>query len=525
MRTTYFNAILSAITLLTSLVGVSHSAEQQLRLAVLDLDVGSELSREDGKTLADFISDGIVNSGRFEVLERKKIKQLLEEVKFSEMLGDPDQRVAKAGKFLDVNRVLSGRVGRFSNVWTLSLTLVDVTTAKILSSQAVTHNGDMNGLLEVARKAAVDLVMKDPMAAEKERKILSEQWQKQIATLKIAISDLAGGEKKELDQIDGCLPSKVASFKADLEAVRAYEGEMNKWFAFLNRHNNLVETAKATAKNAQEAATKYHSDTLAAAAKYLNDTIQFRHLDVDAIPVDGKFTDSADESKDQGSDKSSRRRRSSSITRSEGAGDFVETEGTTEFANEVFENKDVMLNVGNWIIHQRVGDIMPSKDGSLLFVTQVLTKPTGNQIRFRNFVRFPKALDDARVRQSFLMMYSSYARNLWSGEAAARTAQTQLAALEKEAAQALQKWNSQNMGLKTPQNQVSSLATLTAELKDKLTKAGTERTTKETFLNKPQTEQIVAMRAEISAKYAEKKRQLTEQLATLEAKLKESASQ
>jgi len=188
----------------------------RIRLAVLDLVTGAGLDAEDGKTLADFMRNAIVNSGRFEVLERQNIKRVFEEQHFSQAFADTGQSLVQAGKLLDANRVLGGRLARFSTIWTLTLTLVDVNTGKVIGSLAVTHDGEMKGLLESAQRAAMELVSKDPVAAAEERKTRIAQWQKQIAELRAALAGLDGEEKKELDQIQGSLAGILANLRTEL---------------------------------------------------------------------------------------------------------------------------------------------------------------------------------------------------------------------------------------------------------------------------------------------------------------------
>jgi gas vesicle protein len=275
----------------------------------------------------------------------------------------------------------------------------------------------------------------------------------------------------------------------DLNAARAAIG---------NRHTPLVAKAQAEAKSARDTAAKYYTDYLVVAAKYVNDAIQLRHLAIAPVPADGKFANRP-------------------------AG--VST--TTEFSGEIFENMDETVDIGRAQSLARVGELLPSKHGYVSVVTALTTKPYGggNQVQAKVFLRFPSQLEDTRARLGFVKMYWDFSKNLRAHEAAAYNAQTQLAAVENEFRSALSQWDSQNGDkLASLQNQVSPLAMQISELNSKLSTIRAERTAKEAVLNKPPSEQASALRQEISTRFAEKRRPLTEELEALEAKLKAEAA-
>lgn len=124
----------------------------------MELTVGSGMQADDGKTLGSFIRDAIVQTGKIEVLDRQRMKDVLAEQNFSQAMCDNAQGLVKVGKMLDVNRVLGGQVSKFGNVWTVSLHLVDVSTAKLLGSRAVPYEGRMEDLLTVGPMVALQLL-------------------------------------------------------------------------------------------------------------------------------------------------------------------------------------------------------------------------------------------------------------------------------------------------------------------------------------------------------------------------------
>lgn len=130
----------------------------KVRLAVIDLSVGDGLTDEEGKLLTVFIRDAIVNSGKFEVMDRQRVLDVLKEQNFSAAFTDETTRLVKMGKLLDANRIVGGRVGRFGRNWSLVLSLVDVNLGTLISSYAVPDAGSKENLLNSAPRAGLALV-------------------------------------------------------------------------------------------------------------------------------------------------------------------------------------------------------------------------------------------------------------------------------------------------------------------------------------------------------------------------------
>lgn len=158
MRPTIVCRLAAVACLLLAAALCLHATDAKGRLAVLELAVGSGMQPEDGRTLSSFIRDAIVRTEKIEVMDRQRMKDILAEQNFSQAMCDNTQGLVKAGKMLDVNRVLGGQVSKFGSVWTVSLHLVDVSTAKLVASRAVSYEGRMEDLLTVGPMAALQLL-------------------------------------------------------------------------------------------------------------------------------------------------------------------------------------------------------------------------------------------------------------------------------------------------------------------------------------------------------------------------------
>ncbi|MFA5192524.1 MAG: hypothetical protein WC740_17595 [Verrucomicrobiia bacterium] len=366
----------------------------------------------------------------------------------------------------------------------------------------------------------------------------NEKRNAEVAKLKAEATDLGNrlvkceqNEKKELDEVEKSLASKLSSLKGEVEALRTKADELQKTLdnakqkhdplktqtadmtstrvAIEGRYNPLIEKAKGTAASTKADADKFRADSLAIAAKFINDTIDYRRLAIEKVPANGTFPDKTE----SGS-------------------------SPAEFAGEVFENKEEIVDIGRNISLAKAGDLLPNREGFVSVLARLSQESAGGgmdvqskmylmtKLHVKVFSHFPPKLDDARARQGFVQMYWRYAKNLPLHQAAAQRIAAQQAALENEARKTLDSWDSQNSTkLKSLQEQVSTLATLTAESASKLALCKAEVAAKELVLNKPQAEQAAALRQEVSARYAEIKRPLKDQLTQLATRLKETNTQ
>jgi hypothetical protein len=129
----------------------------QPRIAVIPLDAYG-VPRDEARTLTDRLCSTLVASGKFEVLERERVDALLREQAL-ELSGavNKDDFMAKAGKLLEVSKMIGGSVGKVGATYALSLRMVDVATGKVERTLDREHRGKVEGLLAVITEMGKDL--------------------------------------------------------------------------------------------------------------------------------------------------------------------------------------------------------------------------------------------------------------------------------------------------------------------------------------------------------------------------------
>ncbi|OIN95760.1 hypothetical protein AUJ66_08320 [Candidatus Desantisbacteria bacterium CG1_02_38_46] len=106
------------------------AVEEKMTAAVLDFEAGEGVSKGTAMTLSDYLRTQLVNSGKFNLVNRENVESILKEQKF-QMTGFTEKDVAQAGKLLGVNKVFVGSLGKVGSTYLVNLKIVDVQSGRI----------------------------------------------------------------------------------------------------------------------------------------------------------------------------------------------------------------------------------------------------------------------------------------------------------------------------------------------------------------------------------------------------------
>ncbi|HMB00677.1 MAG TPA: CsgG/HfaB family protein [Spirochaetota bacterium] len=122
----YKHAVLLWALLVAAALNIQAGAAEEMRIAVLKLPCGKEVSEGLSKDINELLTTAMINLGLFVVVERSSMKKVLAEqgLQASGLL-DPDSTV-KVGKLLSANKILTGKISRFGSITTISVRVVDV---------------------------------------------------------------------------------------------------------------------------------------------------------------------------------------------------------------------------------------------------------------------------------------------------------------------------------------------------------------------------------------------------------------
>ena len=147
-------------------ITVLFSEDDRQHVAVFDFEAKG-ISRPEAELLTDRFRGEIVNTNAFIVIERSIMDQILEEHNL-QMTGSTETSDAvRAGKLLNVHKVVTGSIGKIGSTHTVNIKLIDVESAQIQRFFNRDHQGEIECLLPILKEIASEVAGKSDDQSEK----------------------------------------------------------------------------------------------------------------------------------------------------------------------------------------------------------------------------------------------------------------------------------------------------------------------------------------------------------------------
>lgn len=142
--------------------GVQSPSSRAPLIAVTSFEAPS-LDPDAQASIVSALSSALLEQGKVRVMEREQMDRILAEQGFSASGAcDTTSCVVEMGRILAVDQLVSGRIGRVGQTYTISARRVDVRTGEVLRSITRNTRGEIDDVLTLlVPKVAEDLV-KDP---------------------------------------------------------------------------------------------------------------------------------------------------------------------------------------------------------------------------------------------------------------------------------------------------------------------------------------------------------------------------
>lgn len=147
----YLTALILSICLVTT---VSAQQQEKLRIAILDFTNTGGLSKQETVTLGNRLRSMLVKTNAFIVLERGQMDDVLGEQGFQQTGCTTTECAVEMGRLLNVQKMISGTIGKLGKTYTIDLSLIDVQTAQIEKSFFRDFKGEIDGLLDLMQVIA-----------------------------------------------------------------------------------------------------------------------------------------------------------------------------------------------------------------------------------------------------------------------------------------------------------------------------------------------------------------------------------
>jgi hypothetical protein len=149
-------------------------------IAVLTIESKGGISKSEAATLSDRLGSMLVNTNAFIVLERGKMNDILSEQGFQQTGCTSTECAVEVGKLLNVQKMVSGSIGKIGQTYTIDLSLIDVKTAQIEQSFIRDYKGEIDGLLREMKSISDQIAMQASGKPLKE----AEADKKYVVTIK-----------------------------------------------------------------------------------------------------------------------------------------------------------------------------------------------------------------------------------------------------------------------------------------------------------------------------------------------------
>ena len=142
--------------LIILLACLSVTAQDKITIAVLSLR-GNGISSSEAIVLTDELRSVLVQTGRYNVLERSNMESILSEQGFQMSGCTSTECAVEAGKLLGVHKMIAGSVGKLGTLYNLSIRIFDVETGRIEKTESKRHEGSIEQLLDLIKQIGYEL--------------------------------------------------------------------------------------------------------------------------------------------------------------------------------------------------------------------------------------------------------------------------------------------------------------------------------------------------------------------------------
>lgn len=161
MKCKYFEAILIFTIAITShpVKATPTDSSRLPMIAVMPL-VGKGVDDAASQVATDALSDELLKTNKFRVLERSQINSILKEQGFSESGAcDGSECAVKMGRLLSIEDIIVGTIGKIGSSYSLSIRIVNVETGEIIGSVRKMQRGEIDQIVsELLPEATYELV-------------------------------------------------------------------------------------------------------------------------------------------------------------------------------------------------------------------------------------------------------------------------------------------------------------------------------------------------------------------------------
>lgn len=138
--------LISYLIILAIFSNVLCLAQTRTVIAVLDFKVSEGMSASSAAALSNIVTNELIRSGKYIVVDRRNVAQLIEEMEIQLSGLTTQESVVEVGKMLNAKKMVSGTIGKLGQKLIITLQLTDVETGRIENSTNKSYIGPTESL-------------------------------------------------------------------------------------------------------------------------------------------------------------------------------------------------------------------------------------------------------------------------------------------------------------------------------------------------------------------------------------------
>lgn len=130
-------------------------AMAQTQIAVLNL-LAKNVAEGDASALSDRLAIEMVRTGKFTVIERERLNEILDEQGFQMSGCTSDECIVQIGRLANVEQVVAGSVSRVGTVYSIAARIVSVESGQIMHIATYDYEGRIGELLKTGMRVVAE---------------------------------------------------------------------------------------------------------------------------------------------------------------------------------------------------------------------------------------------------------------------------------------------------------------------------------------------------------------------------------
>jgi TolB-like protein len=151
-------------------------AHAKPQVAVLETVLAAGMDKTVAPPITDKLIEELVNSGKYTVIDRANVEEVLREKEFQLSSGVvKNEEMRRAGEYLGADLVLVANASRVGSTYVISAKMIDVVTGEIVAQASSEQKGSIDVVLEVARAVGRQISGQNVTAAERRAQELVQE--------------------------------------------------------------------------------------------------------------------------------------------------------------------------------------------------------------------------------------------------------------------------------------------------------------------------------------------------------------